>query len=218
MRDRVALGSRRLEHAAGAVAAGFVVLAAIVQSSCLVTSTSDFPEPPQTPPYLRSDTADPPLGVVKFVDPTATNPRIRFSTLVDSEDQGVNLEVRLIPDDVTSELPRALAFSSVVAGTLGTPRPVSVEWDPRAPDTRGAFLSPGCHTVTLLVSHGFTPYTNRPQRESDQDYLVWFVFISDSKHPEFDPTVPLASCPISEHPVDAGVPFEAGTSATTELP
>jgi hypothetical protein len=43
--------------------------------------------------------------------------------------------------------------------------------------------APGCHTVTLIVSHEFDAETSCPVCRNDSSQLTWPVFVCDSETP-----------------------------------
>ena len=73
-------------------------------------------------------------------------------------------------------------------------RHVTLTFDPAVPLLTKGVISPGCHRFTLLVSHQFNSFSNQPETEGDQDFLVWWVVVGDPKDPSFAGTVTAASC------------------------
>lgn len=163
---------------------------------CLVTSTQEFTEPAPTPPYLSAGDASPPLGRLLVVrDPRRP---ITFSTLVQSEDGGREVEAHLVADDVAAIPPNILAVAFAPAGRLNQRgRLLSVTWNPLAPSpTLGTRLERGCHPITLLASHGFNYGSNRPVSEDDQDFLVWWMLVGDRSDPTYvDTVLATGGCP-----------------------
>ena len=170
-----------------------VVLAPFVAPSCLVTAKQDFPAPPQTPPFLSASAATPSLQHLRVL--ASGTEAVDFSTIVRSEDDGVNLEARLIVDDIFADKPLLLHSAIVAASTFGdTGRQISLRFDPAVPpETRGS-VTPGCHRFTLLVSHAFVKLSNQPQSDGDQDFLVWWVVQGNPKDTAFAEKVVAAGC------------------------
>ncbi|MDW8249169.1 MAG: hypothetical protein RMJ98_07695 [Myxococcales bacterium] len=167
--------------------------ASLAQGSCLATSIDDFPEPAITPPFLNGARATPPLGQVLLVNPI-TSPVISFAAFVRSEDAGTELEARLVAD--WPDTNGTLQVTRLGAGTFNQERLLSLSWDPRAPTLiTGKPLSPGCHPITLVVSHQFNLLTNIPARLEDADFLVWWVFIADPQDATSLSTFDLSTCP-----------------------
>ncbi|MCC6648531.1 MAG: hypothetical protein IT374_23545 [Polyangiaceae bacterium] len=168
----------------------------VVASGCLVTSTQEFSEPAPTPPYLSAGDASPPLGRLIVVrDPRRP---ITFSTLVQSEDAGREVEAHLVADDVAAVPPNILAVAFAPAGRLNQRgRLLSVTWNPLSPSpTLGARLERGCHPITLLASHGFNYGSNRPVSADDRDFLVWWVLVGDRSDPTYvDTVLATGGCP-----------------------
>lgn len=172
--------------------AGGALLAAL-QGSCLATSIDDFPEPAITPPFLNGARSSPPLGQVLLVDPV-TSPAIPFTAFVRSEDAGTELEARLVAD--WPDTNGTLQVTRLGAGSFNEERLLSLTWDPRAPTLiTGKPLEPGCHPITLVVSHQFNLLTNIPARLEDADFLVWWVFLADPAAPQGLSSFDVSSCP-----------------------
>ncbi|MCU0655879.1 MAG: hypothetical protein MUF64_11535 [Polyangiaceae bacterium] len=165
-------------------------LLAALQGSCLATSVDDFPEPAVSPPFLNGARATPPLAQVLLVDP-ATSPAITFSAFVRSEDAGAELEARLVADWPSTN--GTIQVTRLSAGSFSEERLLSFTWNPRAPTLiTGKPLDPGCHPISLVVSHQFNLFSNVPARLEDADSLVWWVFLGDQEAlARFD----LSSCP-----------------------
>jgi len=197
-----------------------VTLACIVAMtpSCFITSTPDFKPPPQTPPFLLGETASPTLGEIVTFHPGDT---INVSAGLRSEDDLSQVDVRLYVDYGRNTTPGQPYFGIPVQGTpvapstmLDTiPRHASVVWTP-SPGS----LSPGCHRITLMVSHAFatsfitTGEVTCPANLSDSDALSWdFLVCSDTMCPPLDP----AACQPMDHEVDCPAQWPPPTMTTS---
>ena len=181
---------------------GLVALAVpCLLGACLVTSTEDFPDPAQTPPFLSATRASPALNQLIIVDGTSPEP-IDFSTYVRSEDQNAQLQAHLVADwPLTTS---ALQITQIPPGTFADSRFLTLRWDPRSPTlTTGQPLGRGCHPITLVVSHSFNTFTSVPASLDDADFLVWWVLVGDPTDKNFLATAELASCPTTTQPLPA---------------
>lgn len=168
-------------------------MAASLQGSCLATSVDDFPEPAVTPPFLNGSRATPPLSQVVLVDTAATT-TIQFAAFVRSEDAGAELEARLVADWPSTS--GTLQVTRLSAGSFGEERLLSLSWKPSSPTLiTGKTLEPGCHPITLVVSHQFNLLSNVPARLEDADMLVWWVFLADPANPSSLTQFDVSSCP-----------------------
>ena len=162
--------------------------------SCLITSTPEFDEPTQTAPFLLPSSVDPDNRQVLRIE--GDNP-LQFSAQVLSEDAGARVQVSLLIDyGVRDELsgrvfqdndPNNAALN---ASTLADgPRRVSANFFPKR-------LAPGCHTVTLMVSHEFDFASGCPVRKADSSQLVWFVFKCEDANCQNADSV--LDCPVAD--------------------
>ncbi len=170
----------RPPQGAGRLSAGLAAaaLAAASAAACLVTSPSEFVDPAlPTPPFLSADDAEPKLSrFVLIDDPTATR---RFSTTVRSQDNLDPLEARLYLDYPTNAQANLLDQREIAPGTLKDPddRPRSVELEWRPSVAGPTVVTPGCHSITMMVSHGFQAIDVNPAVDGDVDFLVWWVYV-----------------------------------------
>lgn len=156
-----------------------LVASAIGLAGCLVTSSSDFPEPVQTRPYLRAATSSPRLDQLIVV--RRSTGKVTFSVELQSEDNGQPVLARLVAGwpDTKGTLVKTV---EVPPGTFTDVRLVSLEWSPSSPVlTTGEVLPVGCYPVTLIVTHQFNELTNQPARSEDADFLVWWLLMGDVK-------------------------------------
>lgn len=179
----------------------------LMPSACLVLSTPQFEEPEQTPPFLIAAAADPdPREFVLVLD---EDNRKDFGAAVLSEDRGEPVQVALYIDYGLSNAAghpffRSIAeFPEIPAGTMASgPRAVSTQW---FLDT--ANVEPGCHTVTMIVTHEFD-YRNCPKLLSDSSQLVWKVLRCTTN--DTCPTIdPIKDCPNSQENALSSCPAES---------
>lgn len=188
-------------------------LLAIMPAGCLVTSVPEFEEPLQTPPFLVAEAADP--DVREFVLVVDGDARKEFNAAVISEDRGKPVKVALYFDygvENAAKNPFKLAlaeFPDVPPGTIADgKRPVSAQWYLDSAD-----VLPGCHTVTMMVTHEFD-FRRCPVTLADSSYLTWHIRRCTSKEQcgAIDPfevcpnsaEVPLIQCPDKATDADAG--------------
>jgi len=163
-------------------AIGPLALLAAMTASCFITSTPDFKPPPQTPPALLAETANPPLGeiVINTKDfmtfsanvrsQDADNTPVRFELLVD---YGFRHIVQGPTGQITS--PFAVNVESGVVGTSqtlnDTSRVAQGTWIRGNPFN----FTRKCHRFTLIVSHAFAP-DGCPVDLNDSSFLSWDVY------------------------------------------
>jgi hypothetical protein len=187
--------------------------------TCLVTSTTEFPQPVPSAPFLLPNyalaTPEGQAGVpptkMLFIDPgpgpAPQHRRITFSAPVQSEDNGRPLLARAFVDFNAS----AAGDGRLIFGGGPSLEPSTFDDDSR---TITAVLEPwhlsqieGCHQVTLVVSHLFDNQTMKPVHPDDTTFVVWWMLI------EHEPgTHPASKCPPgAPAPAgDAGLDAEAG--------
>jgi hypothetical protein len=167
------------------VAKAVVPLVAVcaTTTSCLISSTPEFKPPEQTPPFLLSVGADPPLGELVVLPNISSG--LRFTAPVRSEDADESVSVRLYIDyGYDNGFGQPFAFQkqgkSVPAGRFDeSDRRVSMEWH------YAEYPVSGCHTFTLIASHEFGD-DGCPVDLADSTYLTWDVIVCDAT----DPTCP----------------------------
>lgn len=188
-----------------------------MSTACLVPSTTDLPEPTQTPPFLVASSADPDLR--EFLVVVDGESRKDFTATLMSEDQEQPVKIALYIDYGRSNVagqPFKIAitnFPEIAAGTIEDgPRPLHAQW---FPDIHP--VSNGCHTITLIATHEFD-FLGCPKRLADSSQLVWKVLRCASRETcdpiqVNDPVLgcpsaeqePLASCPATSEGADAGI-------------
>ena len=112
--------------------------------SCLVDDPAPFPESKQTPPRLDYHDALPLLDQVIF---THTGEPLHFTIPVASEDAGDELVALLFLDYQGGSGGNKIGAKTFGASTLDdTTRVITLDW-------LVALASPGCHRITLRVTH-----------------------------------------------------------------
>jgi hypothetical protein len=169
---RAAQGPRRLSGALSVAA-----FAALAAPSCLVTTTSDFQDPTQlTPPFLSAATAEPPIDSFVLIDDINVT-RFFNATLRSQDYPDSPLFARLYLDFPANTQGNLLDQAPVETKNLDdSPRRISLTW---RPSTAGsAVVTPGCHSITLMVSRNFQAIDVRPAGgETETDFLVWWVYL-----------------------------------------
>jgi hypothetical protein len=147
-------------------------------------------QPRPTRPFVESPDPDP--RQVLVVDGQALafksgNTPIAFSAAVISQDDpDQSVASRLYIDfgstshgAAGSPFQASILGSSVGSGTLDETRRVVANWFPAQ-----VTVDPGCHTATLVVSHGFDDSSNGglgcPLCDSDASMITWHVLRCDS--------------------------------------
>jgi hypothetical protein len=172
--------SRRAARASLARSSLCLVALMMAFSSCLVTSTPDFTPPQRTRPFLVPSSADPDTRGVILID-TLEHPgsqtSIEFSADVVSEDQGAMVQGVLYIDygKASGDKPfaEAIQIRDLPPSTLTDPakRNMRVTWN-----VKNSVLGPGCHSVTLLVSHNLDRLTSCPVCRNDSSQITWQVY------------------------------------------
>ena len=152
----------------------------MTSTGCLVTSTPDFTPPTRTRPFLVPSSTDPDARGVLLID-TVEHPKsqtsIQFSADIVSEDQGSPVQGVLYIDYglVTNDRPfrEQIQIHDVDPSTLSDPttRSIRAKWNVFASN-----IEPGCHTVTLLVTHDLDRVTSCPRCRNDSSQITWQVF------------------------------------------
>ncbi len=177
--------------------------------SCLVTSTTEFPVPAETPPYVdvNSAMATPRGGsgvpatkivVLRQQDDVQS---LEFSAYVQSEDNGrwlqgmVFVNYKLSPN-VNHPYLSVGWGDSVPPGSFDMPRKVTATLsDPMV------LTTPGCYQATLVITHSRNARV--PQRQDDIAMVVWWILVEATPG-----SVKMGSCPGLPAVADAGVDNE----------
>jgi hypothetical protein len=164
-----------------------------------VTGSPTFDEPVQSRPTLIHDQAQPDPRAILVVEPD--EPRITFTVPVESvEDAGETIKVRLYIDYGVlnaADRPYRTAIPAADLPAAGEARVASADWVPEAEQVPQ--VPPGCHTVTMIISHQFDDLTQCPEVLADSDQITWHVFLCDEGS-ECPPPVgdPRLECPVPE--------------------
>jgi hypothetical protein len=174
-------------------------------TSCLITDTPSFEPPKRTRPQLLESTT-PTSQVVKLVKgETGTidpSPAL-FSADVISEDAGQNLQPVLLIDygqgdggDLSPPWKSFEVGNIVPAGTLqdGRREVGSIPW------SQVGQREPGCHTVTMLITHEpkqKLPDFWCPKDADDFDTLTWFAVICTKDAMDED-DCDMSNCPLND--------------------
>ncbi|MFO0662124.1 MAG: hypothetical protein U0165_20170 [Polyangiaceae bacterium] len=166
---------------------------------CLITSTTDFAAQPKSPPFLNGFSASPPIDEFVVVATTQTDP-LSFSAQVRAEDEGEPLDAKLVIDAASAQ-PGLVDFLRLAPGTFNQARTISLSWQPSAA-IGGQSVAPGCHTITMIVTHQYQLDSFLPADASDADQLTWWVLVGSPDDLDYLSTVTFAAagCPADYPP------------------
>jgi hypothetical protein len=190
--------------------------------TCLVTSSTDFPQPVPSAPFLDPNNAfatvegqtGVPLTKMIFVDPGTDDPNppsaafnpVTFSAYVQSEDNGKQLYARAFSNYQVNDNPVIGGGDTLDPSTFDDVRPITASLTPYQMSQLGA----GCHQIALVVTHLFDNKTLKPVYPQDTSFLVWWILI---EHKQGTQQHLASSCPPGvSAPGDGGVDAEAGGS------
>lgn len=169
----------------------------VLQSGCLVLGSPPLDDPEQTPPFFLPATATPDLREIVTIpnELVAENEKVTFSAMFVSEDAGVSVRARYFLD-YGIENAAGQPYDDVE--TIREIEPATMADGPRRVQAEVSVaklvkLSPGCHTLTLMISHAFDDATGCPRNLDDSSQLTWFFTICDRTGPGCD----LSTCPKS---------------------
>lgn len=175
------LGARRAAWARLAQSSLYLLALTMASSGCLVTSTPEFTPPERTRPFLIPASADPDPRGVLLIDTLEQQKESRifeFSADVVSEDQGDKVKGSLYID--YGQMLGGHPYAAVITQIRELPPSTMADTAKRnirgKLDLRTTVLNPGCHTVTLIVSHEFDAETSCPVCRNDSSQLTWQVF------------------------------------------
>ncbi|MRG97671.1 hypothetical protein [Polyangium spumosum] len=149
---------------------------AVLAPGCLVTADPVTYEPQQTPPIIVASGIDPDPRSILLVGGDLGLEEFPITATVASEDAGESVKVALYVDygemnPVGQPFRFAFPnFQELPAATLADgPRPLQgVRWNSRVYP-----LEPGCHRLTLVVSHEFDTGTGCPKDLRDSSQITW---------------------------------------------
>lgn len=190
---------------------------ALLAPGCLVTAEPVTYEPQQTPPILVASGLDPDPRSILLVGGDLGLPEFPIAASVASEDAGESVKAALYID-YGFQNPLEQPFRNILpnwpelpAATLADgPRPlVGVFYKDNV-----VKLQPGCHRLTLVVTHEFDTRTGCPKDLRDSSQITWHF-----RQCEVGDCPPvLENCPTAEVscPLDPTVatsdPNDAGTT------
>ncbi|MBI5536878.1 MAG: hypothetical protein HY898_29425 [Deltaproteobacteria bacterium] len=185
--------------------------------TCLVTSTTEFPQPVPSAPYLDPNTAlatvegetGVPLTKMIFVKPDSESSApppaafksITLSAQVQSEDNGRPLYARAFGDYQISKSPWFGGGDTLEPSTFEDVRTITAT----VTADQMHLLGLGCHQLALVVTHLFDSKTFKPVDSKDTGFVVWWILIRDPAG-----STPAESCPPKVSVPDGGNMLEAG--------
>ncbi len=170
---------------------------ALLASGCLEISEPVKYEPTQSPPILVSSGLDPDPRGILLVGGDVGLAEFPITASVVSEDAGETVKVALYVDyGITNALEQPFRyalpnFPELPPATLtDPPRPlIGVRW------VSGAFpIQPGCHRLTLVVTHEFDTASGCPQNLNDSSQVTWHFRQCDVG----ECPLALEDCPVTE--------------------
>jgi hypothetical protein len=185
--------------------------------SCLVTSSPEFTQPggQMSAPFLSSLSPEPyKIISVTKLGPSYPSSKIDFSVF--SDDGGQKVYAWLVVDYQTVDEntflwkpidPGTFDSNTRAANGLRVGRPVSMPYTlpPKTP--------PGCHTLTLVVTHDFAGPSSNTLDSYDSTIATWWLNVGDDPN---SPKTLLSECAQLVPPVqleDAGADGTAGTTS-----
>jgi hypothetical protein len=171
--------------------AGVAALVAMSTAGCLITSTPDFTAPQHTAPFLIASSAKPAADQVVTLDAAYPGDEV-FSADVMSQDDPAGGMGQFQTVHVLLYIDYGITFpglsqpyryaihstSELPSGTIDqTGRNVSVTW---AWSGGPYSVDRGCHTATLIVSHGFDQAPECPTCDDDASTITWQILRCDT--------------------------------------
>jgi hypothetical protein len=163
--------------------------------------------PRRTPPFLTN--LKPSTGAVQEIEiepgTGTTSPIYKRDKFIHfdivSEDLGKPLFAFVMIDfkDLanTQEAKLIWRFDKIAPGTLNKERPpFSCQLD-----LNNIGVQPGCHSIAVVVSHEFLPWSFQPAEPGDVDVATWFYQVGVDKT---DPNFEYARCEPDPTPTDGG--------------
>jgi hypothetical protein len=172
--------------------------------SCLVTSTTEYPEPVPSPPFIDANTAlatpakgGTPVPLTRLLRVSDDTERVTFSADVRAEDNGRPLSARVFVDyQVTAgrEYTKVGFGDSSPPDIFDHPRSISASL-PIYPGDKS--LPDGCYQVAFVVSHDWNA-AGIPADQTDSAIVVWWMIKGDPSG------VSMSSCPGMAAGMDGG--------------
>jgi hypothetical protein len=153
---------------------------ALASSGCVIAGPPDYKDPGQTPPFLDLAQAVPSLQqvIVATTKTSGTPPtRVDISVPVRSGDANDPLAGLLFVDYGSSNPEyQNWGYASPSTSFNNPERPISVSWQVNS--------QPGCHTLTLLVTHLSKANTNTGEYFDQNDIALatWWVNVVTDKN------------------------------------
>jgi len=186
----------------GAFRSSYLVLA-LFASGCLLTGEPVSYEPTQSPPMIVASALNPDPRSILLVGGDEGLKEFGITASVVSEDVEEDVKVALYVDyGFTNALNQPFrnalqTFPELPAGTLadGPRKLLGVRW------VDGLFsIEPGCHRLTLVVTHAFDAASGCPKNLNDSSQVTWHFRQCDVG----ECPATLVECP----PTDATCPLE----------
>jgi hypothetical protein len=179
----------------------------------LVTSSPEFDPPKRTPPYITQLVHPPAYQIIPIEsrDPLRTIDPMDLEFELVSEDLQAGPVAQLgldyKPRPGVGDNPVLIGSQDEIppghlTGAGAGPRRVTIKLEMRSAP------SPGCHSITLMVTHAFKLGEFAPKDEGDVSLATWWAAI-DADPTTFD----LTSCIIPDLTPDGGV--DSAAEATT---
>jgi hypothetical protein len=184
------------------------MIASLCMTSCLAASAPDDIQPAtMTRPYLLGLYPDPykiwiipRTNVGSLGPPTFDTKYLSFGVVSEDLNSG-NLQAVIVLDyqgsAAGSQGDLLTHIETIPPGHIDDPEPRYVD---RMPFTIPTTAVPGCHSLTLIVTHAFEAFSWTPARKWDVAYAVWWLDVDDDVT---TPSASLARCS-AVFPRDAG--------------
>lgn len=176
--------------------------------SCLLTTTTEFPEPVPTPPFADGNTAlATPQGgsgvpITKILRVDDDTEQVTLSADVQSDDVGRELQARAFINYKVSPL-QDPPYDDVFGGDA---LPPSTFDDVRRISASFKLdrLQDGCYQVALVITHEFDNEELIPASQEDTAILIWWMVKGDPASTNFSQCPGVPPSPDQDAGVDAG--------------
>jgi hypothetical protein len=171
-------------------------LGMLFASGCIVADPPLYEEPPPTPPVFDLNRAEPNVSQVVVLDRSVSRVTLReFRVPFRSDDKGQRVRAALHIDWGATEARESFVVNTDVSPSTFDDTSRELLLPLRQNDV--GFLTPGCHTLTIIAAHddNWDKLENRPipaQAEDDTAMVTWWANVVD--RPEIDPYT-LINCP-----------------------